>query len=235
MASVLAFCPHESLIPIAGPFALQVLNYDHAEVEAVAALRTVGLCIAADEQLGTQLVAGGLLAAVRKELNAGRHKTRMLSLWVLCNVVANTEEDATSFMGDHQLFYMAMQLTRSPIYAERKESLHLLANLIHALKGTPDKIRQLLSMSEVEAQLRSFLVNSDHVSLTMLALHSIDDLFTSIPELKEDFEKTGGLDCLEDLQLHHDEQVNEQALDLAKRHFGCVEEVSMQAVGTFSI
>jgi len=66
MASVLAFCPHESLIPIAGPFALQVLNYDHAEVEAVAALRTVGLCIAADEQLGTQLVAGGLLAAVRK-------------------------------------------------------------------------------------------------------------------------------------------------------------------------
>ena len=160
---------------------------------------------------------------MNKLLNNPKKSIRKESHWLLSNIAAGTKSqiaDIVQYPDDLKT------VVHSAINAEwdvRKEAVWVISNMCTG--GTDEHIQSLVSLEAIDA-LCSVLTLSD-TRITMVAMEAIENILKvgvrlgSVGEAYPRYlDEAGGIEKLEELQAHENEDIYEKALHIIDTYLG---------------
>ncbi|KAA3682121.1 importin subunit alpha-2, partial [Paragonimus westermani] len=188
------------------------------------ALRAVGnLVVGNDEQTQTVLDAG-LLPYVPALLNVDKSNIVKETCWLVSNITAGNVGQIQAVI-DHNIVPCVLEVLRKGEFRIQKEACWVVSNMING--GSPEQCAYLMNQRVIPAL--SVLMTASEARVIILVLESIRKLL----EISEQYghlepacielETCEGLDKLERLQDHDNEQVYKLAYELLERYFNDVE------------
>ncbi|CAD6194868.1 unnamed protein product [Caenorhabditis auriculariae] len=212
------------LVPILG----------HTDVKVqTAALRAVGnIVTGTDEQ--TQLVLEcdvlkyipGLLAHYKEKINKE-------AVWFVSNITAGNAQQVQAVL-DAGLIPMIIHLLDRGDYPTQKEAAWAISNV--TISGRPHQVQQMVKMGV----LRPFcsLLDCKETQILQVVLDGINNILkmagTITEEVTAEIERCGGLDKIESLQNHENEDIYKLTFEIIDTYFSSEEEEGHMAVPSSS-
>lgn len=203
---------------------VELLGHQEPAVQTPA-LRTVGH-IASGNELQTQiLVDCGALRSLLRLLSSHKKSIRKEACWVVSNITAGNKEQIKHVI-ESGLIPPLVQLLARADFDVKKEAAWAISNVTSG--GQPEQIRYLVSQQCIRP-LCDLLVAHD-ARIINVGLEGIENILRVGEDDKEalnvDFneyagfvEKAEGLDKLEALQSHSNDQVYERAIKILETYF----------------
>lgn len=215
---------------------VQCLNHHHTSVQ-VPALRCIGNIVTGDDsQTGTVLKCNPLPYLLG--LMSHRKKTiRKEACWTISNVTAGNSDQIQHVL-DANLIPPLICLLREAEFDIQKEAAWAISN---ATSGGADKqIRFLVRQGAVPALCDLF--NCTDPKIVMVALEGIENILkvgkkdaaktASVNQFCEFVEECNGLDNLENLQRHDNEEIYDKSVKMLREYFDSEEDDDGMAAPT---
>ncbi|KAL7058649.1 hypothetical protein AAHC03_013139 [Spirometra sp. Aus1] len=184
------------------------------------ALRAIGNLVLGDDDQTQAIVDAGVLAYMPNLLNSDRSSIIKESCWMLSNITAGNIPQIQSVI-DAKIVPRVLELMLKEEFKIQKEACWVISNMING--GSPEQRAYLLNQN-VLAALSKLLTVAD-VRVLVLVLEAVRRLFETANEFGQleqcclSLEACGGLDSLEQLQDHSNEQVYQAAYDMIVTFF----------------
>ena len=186
-------------------------------------LRTLGNFVSGNDQQTQAVIDLGILQTLNKLLNNPKKSIRKEAHWLLSNIAAGTKAqigDIVKYPNDLK------SVVQSAINAEwdvRKEAIWVISNMCTG--GTDEHIQILVSLEAIDA-LCSVLTLSD-AKITMVAMEAIENILKvgerlgSVGEAYPRYlDEACGIEKLEELQAHENEEIYQKALHIIDSYLG---------------
>jgi len=201
---------------------IQCLQHSSSAVQ-VPALRTVGNIVTGNDTQTQLIMNCNPLPALLGMMSARKKSIRKEACWTLSNMTAGNAEQIQMVI-DANVFQPLIELVRSAEFDIQKEAAWALSNATSG--GSPQQIRFLAKCNAISA-LCSLLICQD-TKITMVAMEGIENMIrvgqkgadnTGTNDLADLVEECGGLDHLETLQRHDNDEVYQRAVKILTEYF----------------
>ncbi|KAF6773882.1 hypothetical protein AHF37_07274 [Paragonimus kellicotti] len=189
------------------------------------ALRAVGNLVVGNDEQTQAVLDAGLLPYVPALLNIDKSNIVKETCWLVSNITAGNVDQIQAVV-DHNIVPCVLEVLRKGEFRTQKEACWVISNMING--GSPEQCAYLMNQRVIPALC--VLMTASEARVIILVLESIRKLL----EISEQYghlepacielETCEGLDKLEQLQDHDNEQVYKLAYDLLERYFNDVEE-----------
>ena len=216
------------------PGLLQAFNTRKDKVQ-VPALRTLSTLLSGDDEVTQAVLEAGLLQALPKALSAPKSRMRKEACWAVSNIAAGTEPQMQSLF-DMQLMGLVVQRLDVDEFDVKKEAMWAIANVLHGVKSRPStasarRVQALVALGALKPMVA--LLEVADTSMVNLVLEALSNLLSCGETLaahglaKEGapnpfltpFDEAEGVDKLEQLQSHANEEIYEKAVTILEAHF----------------
>jgi hypothetical protein len=145
----------------------------------------------------------------------GTAETRQKILFILANILSNSKSDVAAVVTSGITSNIALALNDF-FPAVRTEALWALSTLLNAVSD----VTWLVDQFELESTLLEFLNNDRDPKNLILALYSFKYLLEKGgSRTRINFERMGGLDALENLQMNGFQEVSDKCVEIIEAFF----------------
>jgi HEAT repeat protein len=196
----------------------------------VPALRTIGNIVTGDDKQTQAMLNCKPLPALLGTLSRQKKSLRKETCWTLSNITAGTANQIELLINAN-LIPPLVAILRESEFDVQKEAAWAISNITSG--GTDAQIRYLVTQAAIPSLCG--MLSCDDPKIVLVCLEGIDNVLKIGKKDNEtdnkyaDFvEECGGLDKLEELQRHENEQIYEKSVHLLKEYFeGDEEETDM--------
>jgi len=210
------------------PRLVQYLNHHNTGVQ-VPALRCVGNIVTGDDVQTEAVLACNPLPYLVGLLSHRKRSIRKEACWTISNITAGNEKQIQMVL-DANLIPPLVCLLREAEFDIQKEAAWAISNATSG--GTAEQLRFLVQQGAVPALCDLFSCSDPKI--VMVALDGIENILrigkqdaskTSTVNAFCDFvEECGGLDNLESLQRHDNEEIYDKSIKLLREYFESEED-----------
>jgi HEAT repeat protein len=204
---------------------VELLGHPSPSVQTPA-LRTVGNIVTGDD-LQTQIVINcGALQCLNRLLNSHKKSIRKEACWTISNITAGNK-DQIGHVIDCALIQPLVQLLATADFDVKKEAAWAISNATSG--GLPDQIRYLVQQGCIRPLCDLLIVQDSRI--INVALEGIENILKLGEEDRENIngevnefarlvEEAEGMDKLETLQSHQNDEIYQRAVRILESYFG---------------
>ena len=196
------------------------------------ALRTLGNIVSGSDTQTQAVLDAGLLTLAPELLQKSKKSIRKEACWAISNVAAGTPLQLDYLMQHGEVMSLVLDLMGSSSeWDVRKEAVWVVSNIATAAKDS--HLLALLKMNALKPLVQTLEVQDDKV--TMCAIEALE-VFLKFDSKRSDLDllniiaDCGGIDALETLQEHSNEDIYSKAVELIEAYFGGEEEDMLENV-----
>ncbi|XP_016345667.1 importin subunit alpha-7-like [Sinocyclocheilus anshuiensis] len=194
------------------------------------ALRAVGNIVTGDD-IQTQVVLNcSALPCLLHLLSSAKESIRKEACWTISNITAGNRAQIQTVI-DANIFPVLIDILQKAEFRTRKEAVWAITNATSG--GTPEQIRYLVNLGCIKP-LCDLLTVMDS-KIVLVALNGLENILRlGEQEAKQNasglnpycslIEEAYGLDKIEFLQSHENQEIYQKAFDLIEHYFGAEEE-----------
>jgi len=200
------------------------------------AVRTVGNIVTGTDLQTQAIINENALPALLALLSSPKKGIRKEACWTISNITAGNEEQIQAVI-DNNIIPPLLQLLINAEFDIRKEAAWAISNVLTS--GTMQQTKFLVQLGCIRP-LCDLLTGSDPtvVIIAMEGLEKIlkmgeQDLLQSVTSQNEMallISESDGLDKIEDLQQHSNDEIYEKAVHIIETYFGLEDEEEMAAL-----
>ncbi|KAF3840240.1 hypothetical protein F7725_018957 [Dissostichus mawsoni] len=207
------------------------LSYLHSDYKVVSpALRAVGNIVTGDD-IQTQVILNcSALPCLLHLLSSPKESIKKEACWTVSNITAGNRAQIQNVI-DANIFPVLIEILQKAEFRTRKEAAWAVTNATSG--GTPAQITYLVSLNTIKPMCDLLTVmDSKIVQVSLNGLENI--LRLGEQEAKQSgsginpycalIEEAYGLDKIEFLQSHENQEIYQKAFDLIEHYFGVEEE-----------
>uniref|UniRef100_A0A0K0D3J8 Importin subunit alpha-4 n=1 Tax=Angiostrongylus cantonensis TaxID=6313 RepID=A0A0K0D3J8_ANGCA len=198
-----------SLVPMLG----------HTDVKVqTAALRAVGnIVTGSDEQ--TQLVLDcGVLQEMPQLLSHHKDKINKEAVWFLSNITAGNQSQVQAVL-DAGLMPLIINLLSKADFSTQKEAAWAVSNV--TISGRPDQVEQMVNCGVIQPFCA--LLDCKEPQIIQVVLDGINNILkmagSGVESICAQIEECGGLDKIEQLQSHDNEEIYKLTYEIIDTYF----------------
>lgn len=201
----------------------------HANASIVTpALRTVANVVTGDDQQTQIAIQAGCIPAFARLLTHQKKNVRKEATWAISNLTAGNREQVQQVI-DANIFPAVINMLRTAEFEIRKEAAWCVSNATSIRDS--EQINYMVSQGAVEA-LCSVLDSHDPKIIVValegleniLAVSSTSDSRSGVNQPTELLQACGGLESIQQLQQHANEDIYRKAAALLQKHFDAEDE-----------
>ncbi|XP_077302768.1 importin subunit alpha-1-like [Arctopsyche grandis] len=201
------------------PPLIPLLGHPNYSVQTPA-LRAVGNMLTGSNDQTQLVLEAGPLPLLRNLLSSPRAAIVKEAAWAACNILAGTEKQRDMFIAAELMIPLVKVLNHSELKCQR-EAAYAISNL--ALEGSLPQLGSLLHAGALKPYIA--LLAGPDVKTTMVVLDGLSSLLKQaeahgeLDALCLSIEEDGGLDKLEALQQHENEEIYKKTLHILDTYF----------------
>jgi len=193
------------------------------------ALRTVGNIVTGDD-LQTQVILNcSALPCLRSLLSHPKKSIRKETCWTISNITAGNVRQI-GLVKDANIIPSLVDILRRAEFDIKKEAAWAISNA--TCGGSEDQIRYLVQQAVTDPLCQLF--KAPDPKIIMVALEGIENIlrvgvvdapkYNGVNKYAEFVEECGGLDLIEELQRHENEEIYNKAVNILQIYFDSQEE-----------
>ncbi|XP_054620287.1 importin subunit alpha-7 [Dunckerocampus dactyliophorus] len=204
----------------------------HADYKVASpALRAVGNIVTGDD-IQTQVVLNcSALPCLLHLLSSAKESIRKEACWTISNITAGNRAQIQTVI-DANIFPVLIEILQKAEFRTRKEAAWAISNATSG--GTPEQIRYLVNLNCIKP-LCDLLIVMDS-KIVQVALNGLENILrlgeqeakqensTGVNPYCSHIEEAYGLDKIEFLQSHENQEIYQKAFDLIEHYFGVEDE-----------
>jgi importin subunit alpha-1 len=213
-----------------------VKHIDSGKAQVIApALRILGNFVSGNEEQTQAVLDANVLGVAMKTLGCSKKNLRKEMCWLLSNISAGTQKQITTLLSSRNLADKLVTLAVEAEWETRKEAIWAVSNIFTG--GSDSSVALLVNQKGIDAMV-SVLDLPGENRMLLVALDAIHNMLT-VSERQGYrygviFDECGGIEKLEDLQSHNDQQVYDKVVDIIERFFGEEEAEDENLAPTFN-
>jgi len=206
------------------PRLIQLLHIGEITI-VTPALRTVGNIVTGDDKQTDCIIEANCLGALHGLLQHEKPNIVKEAAWTISNITAGTMQQIQAVI-DAQLLPPLVNILDKGDFKSQKEAAWAVTNLTSG--GNVDQIIKLCQANCLNPLCN--LLTAKEAKVIVVALDGITNILAAAEKMNEVekvafmIEECGGLDKIENLQNHENEQVYEKALNIIELYFGEADE-----------
>jgi len=184
------------------------------------ALRILGNFASGSEVQTQAVIDAGVLDVAPQVLDSPKKNIQKEMCWLLSNITAGTQKQIGSVLRVPKLVEKMVQLSIQTGWETRKEAVWAVSNACTG--GSDSQVIFMVGQNAIEAMVSILDVAESRI--VVVGLEAIINILTvserenqSYPEILDEI---GGLDKIEQLQSHGDNEVYKKTLEIIERFFG---------------
>ncbi|KAK4883597.1 hypothetical protein RN001_006916 [Aquatica leii] len=195
------------------------------------ALRAVGNIVTGNDVQTDTVLSAGILNVLGRLLEHPRLNIVKEAAWTVSNITAGNSEQIQKVL-DADIMRPLLNVLQTGDFKSQKEAAWAITN--YTSGGTIAQLGKLVEMGVLKPMCN--LLNSKDWKTVIVALDGLTNILNAANKLGEVekvaimIEECGGLDLMEALQAHENEQVYEKALSIIENYFGMVQVENMREV-----
>jgi hypothetical protein len=198
---------------------------DHLKAEVLAP--DCGPCPTLNCPKWQEMISHGLLPILLPMLSSSKRNIRKEACWAISNITAGTPAQIESVIQANIIPSM-INVLRTDEFNVQKEATWALSNITN--NGTKKHTHFLVHKGVLPPLCDILSCNDPRVVL--VALEGLDNILKLGQEVSDEgenrycdiIEECGGLDKIEDLQRHENNEIYEKSVQLIQKYFGSIEE-----------
>lgn len=199
-------------------------------------LRTVGNIVTGDDIQTQYVINVGALNCLLSLLNSPKKSIRKEACWTISNITAGNKDQISAVIEANIIPPLIIVLNQGD-FDVKKEAAWAISNATSG--GSPDQIKYLVQQGCVQPLCNLLTVHDTRiVSVALEGLENIlrvgerdkEDKNSELNEFARLVEAAGGLDKIEALQTHNNEEVYEKAVRLLEVFFAADEEEDIEGI-----
>jgi len=202
------------------PPLVSLLGSDNATV-VTPVLRALGNFVSGNDKQTQAVLDAGVLKYVPTLLEHPRKNIRKETCWLLSNIAAGTKSQISEVINSN-ILPTIVELVHDAPWDVRKEATWVVSNI--ATGGTDVDVQTLAGIGAIEAICG--ILEADDAKITMVGLEAIDNILRvgqgcgKIEQFITLVHENDGLDIIEKLQEHQNEDIYEKAVRIIETYFG---------------
>lgn len=212
------------------PVLIKMLTCDKVAF-IVPALRTLGNIVSGNDKQTQAVIDHNVVPAILPLLRHTKKNIRKESCWMLSNIAAGSMEQVTMLVNTPNLVPLVLtQLDAATEWDVRKEATWVISNI--ACSGSKHNIMKMVEYGVISPLCE--LLDVAEVRVLQIALEALEHILRvgatcgiNVPQL---IDEAGGIDRLENLQEHSNEDIYEKSVRLIETYFGSEEVASENLV-----
>jgi importin subunit alpha-1 len=214
-----------------GPL-MAVLRDRHDSKARTPALRTLCNVLTGSNDATQAVIDAGILEVLPESIRSTKAQTRKEACWAISNIAAGTSQQVDRVV-QSPLLAVVIERLDGDDFDVKKEAAWVVANILHGFAAEPSaqtasRASTLVSLGAMKPMVKMLEVNDAAMQKLMLeacgTLLEAGELLatgkaTQNPFLVP-FDEAEGVDKLESLQTHHNEDVYNKAVALLEKYFG---------------
>lgn len=202
------------------PYLVPLLG--HQEVKVVtAALRAVGNIVTGTDEQTQAVLNNEALKYFHALLNHPKQKINKEAVWFLSNITAGTKTQVQSVI-DANLIPTVVHLLSKGDLATKREAAWCINNL--SLSGKREQVAYVLEQGVLQPFCQ--LLTTDDPQILVVVLDGISNIlkmassnYDDLMSITSQIEECNGLDKIEELQSHRNEEIYKIAFDIIDKYF----------------
>eukprot|EP00053_Salpingoeca_punica_P018791 m.186134 g.186134 ORF g.186134 m.186134 type:complete len:537 (-) comp17506_c0_seq2:470-2080(-) len=198
---------------------VELLNHPSSKIQTPA-LRAVGNIATGDDRQTQTVLDSGALQAFVWLLRNGKDSIKKETCWTISNITAGTRQQIQAVL-DANLGPLLAHSLRSADFKTRKEAAWAIANLTTG--GTPEQTLYMVDLGCIGLFVQMLQCND--AKIIQILLDGLSNILRAGQQpdgsnhCADLIEECGGLEAIEELQTHDNEEVYRKSLGIIERYF----------------